>query len=117
MSTGIVAVAAPADEPVRGRAPIAEFLLVGGATLFLFPIAWLLRKAIGLDASELGVGFLTFYGAYVINDPHFAVTYLLFYKDIRKRALGRELGLAQRARYVFAGLVVPAEYLETVISR
>lgn len=93
------------------RAPIVprtvEFMLVGGATLVLFPLAWLLRRAVGLDSSELAVGFLTFYGAYVINDPHFAVTYLLFYKDIRNRALSSAFTRAQRARYVIAGLVVP----------
>jgi hypothetical protein len=58
-------------------------MLVGGATLVLFPLAWWLRKSIGLGSAEFTFGFLTFYGAYFINDPHFAVTYLLFYKDGR----------------------------------
>lgn len=89
------------------RSRTVEFMLVGGATLILFPLAWLLRRAVGLDSSELAVGFLTFYGAYVVNDPHFAVTYLLFYKDIRNRALSTTFTRAQRARYVVAGLVVP----------
>ena len=86
-------------------------MLVGGATLVLFPLAWLLRKGVGLDASELAIGFLTFYGAYVINDPHFAVTYLLFYKDVRKRAFSAEFTLPRRIRYVVAGLVVPIALL------
>jgi hypothetical protein len=85
-----------------------EFLLVGGITPLLFPISWLLRKKLGLDAPEYAVGFLTFYGAYVINDPHFAVTYFLFYKDVSHRALGRDFSVAQRARYWLAGLIVPA---------
>lgn len=89
------------------RARVSEFMLVGGATLVLFPIAWLLRRGLGLDQSELTVGFLTFYGAYVINDPHFSVTYLLFYKDVRKRALCTDFSLAQRIRYWVSGLVVP----------
>jgi len=89
------------------RSRTVEFMLVGGATLALLPLAWLLRKAAGLDSSELAVGMLTFYAAYVINDPHFAVTYLLFYKDIRNRALSTAFSRAQRARYVIAGLVVP----------
>jgi hypothetical protein len=67
----------------------------------------MLRARFGLDASEYAVGFLFFYGAYVINDPHFAVTYLLFYKDVRARAFGGVFGAAQRARYVLAGVVVP----------
>jgi hypothetical protein len=87
---------------------VLEFMAVGGATLVLFPLAWLLRWRVGLDSSEYAVGFLTFYAAFVINDPHFAVTYLLFYKDAKKRAFGLEISLAQRIRYFVAGVVVPA---------
>lgn len=86
-------------------------MAVGGATLVLFPLAWLLRTWLGLDSSEYAVGFLTFYAAYVINDPHFAVTYLLFYKDAKQRAFAEEFSLAQRVRYWLAGLVVPATLL------
>ncbi len=93
---------------VDRRARLVEFLLVGGVTLVLFPVCWLLRRIVGEDAAELGVGFLFFYGAVLMNDPHFSVTYLLFYKNARQRALGDVYGPAQRARYVFAGFVVPA---------
>ncbi|WP_433933646.1 hypothetical protein AB3662_04660 [Sorangium cellulosum] len=99
--------AAEVSRPPAWRARLIEFLLVGGATLVLFPLAWLLRRAVGLDPAELAVGFLTFHAASLINDPHFAVTYLLFYKDARRRALGGELAPAQRARYIAAGLLVP----------
>jgi hypothetical protein len=87
--------------------PATEFLLVGGATLFLFPVLWVLRKAIGLDSAELAVGFLMFHGAHLINDPHFAVSYFLFYKDLKGRAFGSSFGPLQRARYWVAGFVVP----------
>ena len=80
---------------------------MGGITPLLFPLAWLLRRALGLDDAELAVGALFFYGAYVINDPHFAVTYLLFYEDARARALGSALPGRQRARYLFAGVLAP----------
>jgi hypothetical protein len=86
---------------------LVELLLVGGITPFLFPLSWLLRRTLGLDSSELAVGFLFFYGAHLINDPHFAVTYLLFYEDARARAFGDAFKPAQRARYLLAGLVVP----------
>ena len=89
------------------RASVAEFLLVGGATPLLFAASWLLRRTLGLDSADLAVGFLFFYGAHVINDPHFAVTYLLFYGSARRRALGGTLGPLPRVRYAFAGLVVP----------
>ena len=87
--------------------PALEFLLVGGVTLLLFPFLWLLRKAIGLDSAELAVGFLMFHGAHLINDPHFAVSYLLFYKDVKGRALGSAFAPWQRARYWLAGFIVP----------
>jgi hypothetical protein len=108
-----VAADAPAlSEPVsgrdRGRGRFIEFLAVGGVTAVLFPLAWLLRAAIGPDSSELAVGFLTFYGAYVINDPHFSVTYLLFYRDVRGRLFGPTFTGRQRLRYAVAGFVVPA---------
>ncbi len=86
---------------------VAEFMATGGATLVLFPLAWLAHRALGLDDAEYAVGFATFYGAHLINDPHFAVTYLLFYRDARRRALGDVFAPAQRARYWLAGLAVP----------
>jgi len=99
-----------ATAPRRPAAPgsqLAELMLVGGATLVLFPVAWLLRARVGLDSSELAVGFLAFHAAYVINDPHFSVTYLLFYKDAKNRAFGSAFSPLQRGRYLIAGVVVP----------
>ncbi len=86
---------------------VFEFLIVGGVTPFLYPLSWLLRHALGLDTAQLAVGFLFFYGAHVINDPHFSVTYLLFYEDARARAFGNAFSRGQRVRYVLAGFVFP----------
>lgn len=91
----------------RTLSRLSEFLLVGGITPLLFPIAWLLRGGLGLDSSEFAVSFVMFYAAHLINDPHFAVTYVLFYKDARSRALGRAFERGQRARYLIAGFVAP----------
>jgi hypothetical protein len=102
-------VARTTDAParaVKGRA-IVELLLVGGATPVLFALSWVMRRALGADAAELAVGFTMFHAALLINDPHFAVTYLLFYKDARARLLGDGVPRAQRARYAVAGVVVP----------
>ncbi len=85
---------------------VGEFLVVGGITPFLFPLAWLLRKAVGLDSATFAAGFTTFYAAHVINDPHFAVTYVLFYRGARGR-LRDSLPPMQRLRYWVAGVVVP----------
>ncbi len=91
----------------RTGSALTELMAVGGAALLLFPCAWLLRWSLGLDTAEYAVGFAMFHAAHFINDPHFSVTYLLFYKDSRKRAFGVEHGRVQRTRYLFAGLVVP----------
>jgi hypothetical protein len=90
---------------------VLEFLVVGGATPLLFVGSWLLQRTIGLSSADLAVGFLFFYGAHVINDPHFSVTYLLFYGGARARMLDRTVAPLQRARYVTAGLLVPAGLL------
>ncbi|HET9934223.1 MAG TPA: hypothetical protein VFQ35_26155 [Polyangiaceae bacterium] len=98
-------VATPRGSGKLGRA--GEFLVVGGATLPLLPLALLLRRVFGLDSAELAVGFVAFHAAHVINDPHFAVTYLLFYRNVRERAFSRAFSLRQRARYWIAGVGVP----------
>ncbi len=84
-----------------------EFLVVGGFTLVLLPIAWALERAFGVETSVYPVSFVFFYAAWVINDPHFSVTYLLFYKDVKRRAFGDVFTPVQRARYWLAGFVVP----------
>lgn len=88
-----------------------EFLLVGGGTLLAFPLSWWLQRALGLDQALFAAGFFTFHAAYVLNDPHFSVTYLLFYQDVRQRAFGAAFGRAQRIRYWVAGFLVPAVLL------
>lgn len=108
------------DDPLAGPRPesasadrgallsrCVEFLVIGGATLLLYPLLWLLRSAVGLDAAELAVGFLMFHGAHLINDPHFSVTYLLFYRDAKSRAFGPAFRGWQRGRYLIAGFLVP----------
>jgi hypothetical protein len=87
---------------------VREFLLVGGLTPFLFLLSWLLRRTLGLDAAEYAVGFTMFYGAYLINDPHFAVTYRLFYEKLRLRAFSDVLPPRLRAGYWLVGALAPA---------
>lgn len=104
----MIAAVAPATPRDGGRrAGIVEFLVLGGGTLVLFPLSWLFRRTAGLDASEDFIDALAYHAAVVINNPHFAVTYLLFYKDAKSRALPGVFPPGQRARYLLVGLVVP----------
>ncbi len=90
-----------------GPGPISEVLLLGGITLFLFPLSWTLRTIFGLDASEDAVDFLAYHAAYFVNNPHFAVTYLLFYQDVGRRLRDPSFSVAQRLRFATAGFLVP----------
>jgi hypothetical protein len=96
----------PRRPPSRSNA-VAEFLFTGGFTALLFPLAWLLRRWLGLDLAEYWVGFSMFYAAYLVNDPHFAASYLLFYADARARASGRVFSRKQTTLYWLAGFVAP----------
>jgi hypothetical protein len=93
--------------PLRPMHPLAELMLTGGATLLLLPLCRLLPRLFGFERAELAVGFLAFYGAHLINDPHFAVTYLLFYRRFGRRLFDAQSPPAQRARYWIAGVVAP----------
>ncbi len=106
-SAAVAGVTTSGAEARSAPSRTSEFLLTGGASLLLLPLCWLLQSGLGLDRADLLVGFLTFYAAHVINDPHFAVTYLLFYRDVKARLLGEQLPWAQRLRYWFAGFVAP----------
>jgi hypothetical protein len=101
------AASAPLPNAARRRAWGPEFWATGGATLVLLPLCWLLERGLGLERAELAVGFLAFHAAHLINDPHFAVTYLLFYRGLGHRLRSRQVPLAQRLRYLGAGLVAP----------
>jgi len=106
MTTALATTAAGARPRARG-ARLVEFLMVGGLTPLLFPLSWALREAFGLSEAEYWTGFTFFYAAHLINDPHFSVTYLLFYEDGRARAFGGRFSRWQRARYLAAGIGVP----------
>lgn len=98
--------AAAAPTTSFGRSAF-EFLIVGGATLLLVPLSLLYQSKAGVDRSVYNISWVAFYLAYVINDPHFSVSYFLFYKNAKSRALGDEFPPMQRFRYIIAGFVVP----------
>ncbi len=105
--TQVDATAEREPHPLSSPSRSTEFLLTGGATLLLLPLCWLLERTLDLDSADLVVGFLTFHAAHVINDPHFAVTYLLFYRDVKARLFSAQLPRAQRLRYFVAGFAAP----------
>ena len=83
--------------------PVVDFMCLGGVTIFLLPVLFMLPQ------KELApaIGAFALWLANVINHPHFAFSYQIFYEDFRHKAFGSDYSLTLRARYIFAGIVVP----------
>lgn len=99
---------AVSPEPERRTAlihPIIDFLGFGGGTLVAIPLIALFMPT--SEAALAMVALIGFWLAHVINHPHFAHSYQIFYKGFRNKAFGTETALAMRIRYIFAGILVP----------
>lgn len=84
--------------------PLADFLLLGGGSIIilaLVPFIWPKEADIAVVATTMLLL------ANLINHPHFANSYQLFYRDFRRRAFGDKFPTALRRKYFFAALVVP----------
>lgn len=101
--------AAPAG-PAAGRAqhaqhivgPWVDFLCLGGASLVLIPLAMAMPAA-AVPAMVALMWML----ADVLNHPHFAASYQIFYRDFRAKAFGDRLSPGMRMRYRIAGILLP----------
>jgi hypothetical protein len=85
--------------------PVADFLCLGGGSIIVCGlIALFLPRGIpSADEATLIVLLMT-----LINQPHFAHSYQMFYRDFRAKAFGPAYAPGLRRRYVVAGLIVPA---------
>ena len=84
--------------------PVVDFFCLGGLSLLVLPLLLFVPTA----EYELKINTFMLLLANFINNPHFAHSYQLFYRDFRSKVLSRQLGVAMRVRYVFSGVVVPA---------
>jgi hypothetical protein len=83
--------------------PAIDFLCLGGGSLLLLPVlAFVVPDS--ADASALFVAMLL---SNVVNHPHFANSYQIFYRSFRTVAYGPDIDRALRIRYMVAGIVVP----------
>jgi len=83
--------------------PIADFFCLGGGSLILLPIILVLPLGPHEASILQGVALL----AFVLNYPHFANSYQIFYRNFAGKAFGRDYDTLLRARYINAGIVVP----------
>lgn len=90
-------------EPRHLFGPVADFMLLGGSSLLLMPL-FLLLPVPELTAPLATTMLLI---ANLVNHPHFAHSYQIFYRGYRTKAFTGALGREMQARYLFAGLIGP----------
>jgi hypothetical protein len=83
--------------------PVFDFLTLGGASVIACAaIALMLPRGIPSTQEALLVTVLMT----IINQPHFAHSYQMFYRNYRDKAFG-SYPLSLRLRYILAGILVP----------
>jgi hypothetical protein len=99
--------AATGPTPARGWLfhPLVDFFCLGGGSLLLLLPLLLVPPTPELRAD---FGYWTLVAANLINHPHFAHSYQIFYSGFHGKAFGETFEPDLRRRYVFAGIVVPA---------
>ena len=83
--------------------PLFDFLTFGGSSLLILPLLMLLSPSRYIASFTLGTMLL----AHVVNHPHFAHSYQIFYRGFARKAFTPVLGRVMQARYLFAGIVAP----------
>jgi hypothetical protein len=99
-----LAAAAPTRDKRFLFGPMIDFLCLGGSSLFLLPFLFVLPEA-GYRAPVATTMLLI---AHLVNHPHFAASYQIFYRGFAAKAFRPDLGRAMQVRYIFAGLIAPA---------
>lgn len=83
--------------------PAADFLCFGGAALIILPL--LLLVPVAQYKASILAATLTL--ALVVNNPHFAHSYQIFYRGFRLKAFTPSQGRTMQVRYLIAGIAVP----------
>lgn len=96
--------------------PVVDFLCLGGGSLIILGLLAVFRP----PAESYGMVAALMIGvAHVVNHPHFAHSYQIFYRGFGDKAFGSHYEPTLRLRYLFAGVVVPlalfAYFLATVL--
>lgn len=99
-----------AEKPRALVSANADFWLVGGASLAAFTVFILFTDMAGVQLGNRPF-YWAFYLSFMVNDPHFAYSYLLFYRGFRARLAAPETERLSRLRLITAGLVVPIAML------
>ena len=82
--------------------PVVDFFALGGFTFIVVPLFFLLP-----ETSQPTVAAVAFALANVINHPHFAHSYQLFYRGFWNKVSDTGVSAVFRLRYAVAGVLVP----------
>src|SRR5258706_8737370 len=85
--------------------PVFDFFALGGGSLI---VCGLIALALPKGIPNLQLAVLITVLMTLINQPHFAHSYQIFYRGFREKAFGDSYARDLRVRYIFAGLLVPA---------
>ena len=105
--TGIVGSGADASPARTDRyliGPVTDFLCLGGGSLIVLPLIFVLP----LEQFKEPISQIFVVVAFILNYPHFANSYQIFYRNFGRKAFGKDYETALRIRYIVAGIVVPA---------
>src|SRR5579872_6119409 len=94
-----------AGRPAYLFGPLFDFLTLGGASLIVCGLIALILPR-GIPSTQQAVLITVLMT--IINQPHFAHSYQMFYRNFGEKAFGASYPASLRWRYVVAGLVVPA---------
>src|SRR5690606_32156765 len=106
-------------EPGSGRphahlfGPVLDFLLLGGGSLIALLI---IRLTLGSSPSAQATSLATTLAlANIINHPHFAHSYQIFYSGFNRKLRSQEYPLNLRARYLLAGVLAPVAIIAYLV--
>ncbi|TIN30285.1 MAG: hypothetical protein E5Y31_08165 [Mesorhizobium sp.] len=95
-----VSVAAPPQKYLFG--PFIDFFMLGGSAFLILPVLYFMPlKYEGL------VALTAFLLSHLINQPHFAHSYQIFYRNFARKVRGDGYDRNLQIRYIFAGIAVP----------
>jgi len=84
--------------------PVVDFFCLGGGSLIIFALLALFRPPLEHYQTVAGLMLMV---AHLINHPHFAHSYQIFYRHFGEKALGSHYDPLLRLRYLIAGVAVP----------
>jgi hypothetical protein len=106
---------AAAPTSVRGWLfhPLVDFFCLGGGSLLLLLPLLLVPQTLEMRAD---LGFWMLLLTNIVNHPHFAHSYQIFYSGFRGKAFGQTFDPDLRRSYLFAGVAVPVFLLSYLLA-